>query len=87
MKNSRKAFAALRNTQPVNDPAKAGQLASRKVSFGDLSRFAVAAVHTRFDAVSWFVWDAEQTDDVTGGPAIVWQAATFAEAVGVGGKP
>lgn len=64
----------------ANDPQRAGQLASRKALFNG-SRFAVAAVHTRFEAVSFFVWDAEATDEVTGGPAVVRQADTLAEAV------
>lgn len=42
-----------------NNPAMKGALAARKQFFGDNSRYAVAPVHTRFDAVQWFVWDAE----------------------------
>lgn len=57
-----------------NDPAKAGCLAARKVTFGELSRYAVAPVHTRFDAVQWFVWDVEQLDPSTELPAIIRQA-------------
>lgn len=57
-----------------NDPARAGQLASRRFTFGPFSRFAVAAVHTRFDAVSFFVFDAELVDELTGGPAVIRQA-------------
>lgn len=65
-----------------NDPAKAGQLAARKRLFGDYSRYAVAPVYTRFDAVEWFVWDAATytaPDDPT--PAVIRQASTEAEAV------
>lgn len=40
-----------------------GQLADRKELFGDASRYAIAPVYTRFDKVSWFVWDAMETDD------------------------
>jgi len=65
----------------ANDPSRAGQLAGRQRLFGDYSRYAVAPVHTRFDAVEFFVWDAELTDEVTGGPAVIRQAATEAEAV------
>lgn len=66
-----------------NDPARAGQLASRKLIFGDLSRYAVAAVHTRFDAVQWFVWDAASPLPGDLGLAVVRQAATFDEAVAI----
>lgn len=60
-------------TEPVNNPSKAGQLATEKEFFGDYKRFAVAAVHTRFTNVSWFVWDAEQIDEVTGFALVVRQ--------------
>lgn len=78
-------FDVVAKLQPVNDPAQRGQLATPKAFFGDFHRFAVAAVHTRFDAVQWFVWDADADEGC--GPDIVRQAATFAEAVaGLGGK-
>lgn len=80
-KTERQKFDELAKLQPVNDPAKAGQLAAGKVLLPSGSRYAVAPVHTRFDAVQWFTWDAEQVDPVTDGPAVVRQAATFAEAV------
>jgi hypothetical protein len=44
---------------PANDPSKKGQLAARKQFFGAGRRYAVAPIHTRFDALEWFVWDAE----------------------------
>lgn len=68
------------NLQP-NDPRQAGRLASDRVLFGDNSRFALAAVHTRFDAVTWMVFDAEQEDELTGKPKIVRQADTVSEAL------
>jgi 2-polyprenyl-6-methoxyphenol hydroxylase-like FAD-dependent oxidoreductase len=43
----------------VNDPSKAGQPAAKKQFFGESRRFAVWPIHTRFDAVEWFVADAE----------------------------
>lgn len=65
-----------------NDPTKAGQLAARKRLFGDCSRFAVAPVHTRFDAVTWFVWDAEHPwVDGDGKPGVIRQADTLESAV------
>ena len=65
-----------------NEPAKAGQLAARKRVFGDCSRYAVAPVHTRFDAVEWFVWDAEHPwIDGDGKPGVIRQAATLPDAL------
>jgi len=63
-----------------NDPTRKGQLAARKRLFGDYHRYAVAPIHTRFDAVEWFVWDAH-TDDGAGRPAVIRQASSEAEAV------
>lgn len=64
-----------------NNPDRKGELAQRKRLFGDCSRYAVAPVHTRFDAVEWFVWDAERIDPVTGRPEIIRQEATLADAM------
>jgi hypothetical protein len=66
----------------TNDPTRKGQLAAPKRLFGDYHRYAVAPVHTRFDAVEWFVWDAGSypaPDDST--PAVIRQASSEAEAV------
>jgi len=63
-----------------NTPARAGQLASRKTSFGPRSRYAVAAVHTRFSHWSWFVWDAEKPE-ADGSPSIIRQENTREAAV------
>lgn len=65
----------------VNDPSRKGELAAPKQLFGDCSRYAVAPVHTRFDAVQWFVWDAEITCPETGMPEVIRQADTLAEAL------
>lgn len=46
-----------------NDPLRAGQLASDSIRFGEFNRYDLFAVHTRFDAVSFFVKDAETPDD------------------------
>lgn len=61
--------------QIKNDPSKKGQLAARKRTFGDFSRYAVAPVHTRFEAVEWFVWDAE-TVGADGLPEVIRQEAS-----------
>lgn len=42
-----------------NVPSKKGELAARKQFFGPNRRYAVAPIHTRFDDIEWFVWDAE----------------------------
>lgn len=65
----------------LNVPARKGETAARKRLFGNYSRYAVAPVHTRFDAVEWMVWDADVLDAVTGGPAVIRQAASEAEAI------
>jgi hypothetical protein len=63
-----------------NDPTRAGQDASKRQYFGEFGRYAVFAVHTRFDAVCWFVTDAESIADaqVRAGefPAVIRQEAT-----------
>ena len=56
-----------------NDTSKAGQIAKRKTLFGDCSRYAVAPVHSRLGALQWFVWDADNTDALTGNPAVIRQ--------------
>lgn len=43
----------------ANNPALKGQAAARKQRFGENGRYAVWPVHTRFDAIEWFVADAE----------------------------
>ena len=69
------------NDTPKNDPAKAGMYAGKKRLFGPHNRYAIAPVHTRFDAVEWLVWDAYERDDLTGLAAVVRQAPTEAEAL------
>jgi hypothetical protein len=63
-----------------NDARFAGRLASEKVLFGECSRYALYAVHTRGDDVQWFVADAESVDDM-GLPRIIRQANTPEQAV------
>lgn len=64
-----------------NNPALAGELAARKKLFGDASRYAVAPVHTRCDAVEWFVWDAELLDPLTKTPSVIRQEPTVQRAI------
>lgn len=63
-----------------NNPQLAGKLASDKLLFGEFSRYALYAVHTRGSSVQWFVADAESADE-TGLPRIVRQASTPEQAV------
>jgi len=74
-------------TRP-NNPERKGERASSVVTFGDLSRYAVFAVHTRFEAVTWFVTDAEAEDEETGAPKVIRQGDTFEAVVADwAGKP
>jgi len=63
-----------------NNPELAGKLASDKVLFGECSRYALYAVHTRGNSVQWFVTDAEVTD-LIGFPRIIRQASSPDEAI------
>jgi hypothetical protein len=63
-----------------NDPTRKGELAAPKRIFGDRSRYAVAPIHTRFQAVQWFVWDADITD-ADGRPEVIRQENSEAAAV------
>ncbi len=64
-----------------NNPALRGSLAARKQFFGDNRRFAIAPVHTRFEAVEWFVWDAEHALSDMSHAEVIRQAATMEEAL------
>lgn len=64
-----------------NDTGKAGAPAGKKLLFGDCSRYAIAPVHTRFEDVWWFVWDADVVDEVTGNPAAIRIEESFERAV------
>jgi hypothetical protein len=65
----------------TNNAAKRGLRASAVVRFGPVLRFAAFAVHTRFDAVQWFIADDLVLDPLTGRPEIIGQAATFDAAI------
>lgn len=78
MKNLPRKLGTL--TADANDPARKGQQASKRVTFGQFARYCIYAVHTRFDAVQWFVQDAHGVDEITHGvdeithgPAIIRQ--------------
>jgi hypothetical protein len=63
-----------------NDTNKAGMIAS-KPQFFMLHQIKVAAIHTRFDSVQWFVWDAGIIDELTGHPEVVGQYDTEEDAI------
>lgn len=64
-----------------NNPELRGSPAARKQRFGENGRYAVAPVHTRFDAVEWFVWDAEHPLSDINHAEVIRQAATLEEAL------
>jgi len=59
-----------------NDYNLAGLIASDYHVFGERNRYILAAVHTRFEEVTWMVFDAEQADDILGTPKIIRQDRT-----------
>ena len=65
----------------TNDPMLRGSLAAPKQRFGDWGRYAIAPIHTRFDAIEWVVWDAEILDEATGFAAIIRQEPTLKDAL------
>ena len=64
-----------------NNPNLAGQRANKKELFGTFGRYAVYAIHTRFDFVEWIVTDAENMDELTNLPTIIRQADTKEKAM------
>lgn len=44
-------------------------------------RYAVAPIHTRFDALEWFVWDAEHPLSDLNHAEVIRQAETLEEAL------
>lgn len=65
-----------------NNPHKSGQRASEKVIFGDYSRYALYAIHTRFDCVWWIVQDTETLDPIVMDmPAIIRQEVKLEDAI------
>ena len=65
----------------MNDPTRRGELAAPKLLFGRNSRYAVAPVHTRFDDIEWFVWDAEHPLSDMDHAEVIRQAPTLTEAL------
>ena len=63
-----------------NNPLLRGSLAAPKQYFAG-TRYAVAPVHTRFDAVEWFVWDADHPLSDMNHAEVVRQSATLSEAL------
>ena len=64
-----------------NNHKLAGQRINKKELFGPFCRYAVYAIHTRFDYIEWIVTDAEKIDELTNLPAIIRQAKTKEEAM------
>jgi hypothetical protein len=74
-------MAALTSTSVKNNPSLKGSLAAPKQFFGESRRYAVAPVHTRFDAVEWFVWDAEHPLSDMSHAEVIRQAPTIEKAL------
>lgn len=74
-------MASLSFPAVSNNAMLKGSLAAPKQFFGDYSRYAVAPVHTRFDAVEWFVWDAEHALSDMNHAEVIRQAETLGEAL------
>jgi len=70
----------IRDLKPVNRKDLAGTHATDKVIFGACSRYAVYAIHTRFDNISWIVEDSEVYDyDNSNKPTIIARADSLSE--------
>jgi hypothetical protein len=70
----------IRLTAEPNNPALRGHRASRVLRFGPCSRYEVFAVHTRHDAVEWWVADTNITYG-DGRPMIIRQEPCFDQAI------
>lgn len=70
----------IRLTAEANNPGLRGHRASRILRFGPGGRFQVYAIHTRFDAVEWWVADTNITYG-DGRPWIIRQEPSFDEAI------
>lgn len=70
----------IRLTAEPNNPALRGHRASRILRFGPAARYEVFAVHTRFDAVEWWVTDSNVTYS-DGRPWVIRQEPSFDEAI------
>ena len=63
-----------------NEAAKAGQNAAGPIFFGANFEIEVVPVHTRFEAVSWFVIDRTDVDEFDM-PPVIGQFAEKADAI------
>ena len=77
----------MRYTHAVadNDPKKAGELAGKKLLFGEYNRYAVFPVHTTSYEIEWHVADADTVTnaEIMAGvePQVVQIGKSFHEAV------
>ncbi len=63
-----------------NIPARAGERAGPAKTLGEFGRYRVYPVHTRFEAIEWFVTDGERTDEY-GLATVIRQEPTYEAAV------
>jgi len=75
------ARVKIREPKP-NDPSRPGQQVTVASMFGPRLRFALVAIHTRFDKVDWIVQDAETADPLGFSPAFIAGGETGDEALG-----
>ena len=61
-------------------PGTGGYTAAQAV-FGERSRYCVREWHGRDGVTSYLVTDAERTDEVTGGPAVIRQTRSLQAAL------
>lgn len=80
--NREDVLVALASRIEPNDPTRRGAHASDYVIFGPHGRYAIYAIHTRFDAIEFQVIDVEQVDPNTGDyGSVVRQEPTAMEAL------
>ncbi|HEY5235144.1 MAG TPA: hypothetical protein VIJ14_03100 [Rhabdochlamydiaceae bacterium] len=64
----------------TNDPLAAGSRAAQPKTFGEFNRYKVWPMHTRFEAVQWFVTDVEQKNELDL-PLVIRQESTLEAAI------
>ena len=64
----------------ANDPARKGQGAATSQFSFDF-RYRVQPIHTRFDRIEWFVWDAARAPVFGDEPPVIRQTETLEEAL------
>lgn len=78
-------YHAMSRKSFKNNPALAGKPFGRVAALwgpdDNPTRYCIRPIHTRFDAVQFFVTDAEKTDDVTDLAAVIRQSESVVYAL------